>query len=108
MAGLDGPRRHREILGGLGVFGDALDFVELDSERVGHELHGLGEHRGAIRGHRLQRRVVDGHIEAHGPLGVGGVVKGGVGGLGDDDLVDPVAGRRRHDGEQFGEARADT
>ena len=81
-AGLDGPGGHREILGGLRVFGHALDLVQLDAERVGDQLHSFGEYRGALGGHRLQFGVVDRHVESDGPLGLGRVVEGGVGGLG--------------------------
>ena len=80
-----------EVLGGLGVLGLADDLVELDAERVGDQAHRLAEHRGALRGHRLQVGIVDRLAEAHRTLGVGGVVEGGVGRLGDGDLVDPVA-----------------
>ena len=103
----DGPRSHLEVLGRLRVFGFTHDLVEFDSERIGDELHRFGEHRRAFGHFRLQVRIVDVHAEAGGSLGVGRVVQRGVGGLGDDHLVHPIAGGRRDDGQQVCEPGAD-
>ena len=84
-----------EVLGGLGVLGLAAHLVELHAEGVGDEPHRLAEHGGALGRHPGQVGIVDRHAEAGRPLGVGGVVEGGVGRLAHGDLVDPVADRRR-------------
>ena len=63
---------------------------------------------GAFRRHRPAGRGRRSRIPKPArALGVGRVVEGGVGGFGDDDLVDAVAGRRRDDGQQLGESGAD-
>jgi hypothetical protein len=66
----NGPRRHLEIRCGLGEFGFATHVVEFDAERVAHQPDGLAEDRSALRGHRLQVRVVDRLAEAHRLLGL--------------------------------------
>ncbi len=104
-SGVDGPRFHREVLGGLGEFGDTAHLVEFDAERVGDQPDRLAEDRCPFLRHLGQVGVVDRLTEPDRLLGVRRVVEGGVGGLVDGDLVDPVTHHRRHDGQQLGEAR---
>ena len=70
-AGLDGPRGHFDVRGGLRVLRLTDNLVELDTQGVGDQPHRLCEHCRALRSHRLQVGIVDGLAEAAGGLGVG-------------------------------------
>ena len=93
------PRAEVEVLGGLRVLGLAHDLVELDAEGVADQAHGVARTPPSPSRSSLEVGVVDRAAEADGELGGGRVVAGGVGRLGDGDLVDAVADAGRDDGD---------
>ena len=102
------PRAEVDVRGGLGILRLADDLVELDTQRVAHQVHGIDENLGRLRGHGRQLRIVDRPREPDGKLGIGRVVAADVGFLGDRYLVDAVAATGGDNGEQVDEARVDT
>ena len=65
-AGVDRPRVHDELLGGLGELGHARTSSKVSPEGVAHQADRVAEHRGAAPTIGRERGVVDRTAEADG------------------------------------------